>query len=209
MTTIRNGSNGSKPFDPAVRECRVCIHAGKPYAECITHWVKDRSGNVTCPTLLNQKCLLCGTCGHTASYCKMNIGKPSSGSGRAATTTPTTPATTSTKPTKPAQVAQSRPASSNRYAVLGLIEQEQAHTREMFVAMFPTLPPVHETKPVITRPAAQPVQTEQPTTVTSAISWARRLSSPPPPPQHISVKCNGRDKGVSVKVSWADEAEEM
>jgi hypothetical protein len=208
MTTIRNGSNGSKLFDPTVRECRVCIHAGKPYAECITHWVKDRSGNITCPTLLNQKCLVCGTCGHTASYCKSKIG------GEA---TPADAIASSTKPmkppTKPAQVAQSipRPASSNRYALLGLIEEEQDNAREKSIAMFPTLVvqvpvPVPEMKPVITRPAAQTVQA--PVQATCAISWAKRLSSPPPPPQQlISVKCHGRDKGVSVKVSWADEAE--
>lgn len=208
MTTIRNGSNGGNGKTP-VRECRVCIHAGKPYDECTTHWVKDRSGNVVCPTLLNQKCLVCGTCGHTASYCKMKFGVGSIGSTAAiasSTKPPTKP------PTKPAQVAQSipRPASSNRYALLGLIEEEQNNAREKSIAMFPTLPlvvpvPVPEMKPVITRPAAQTVQA--PVQATCAISWAKRLSSPPPPPQQlISVKCHGRDKGVSVKVSWADEA---
>jgi hypothetical protein len=204
MTTIRNGSNGGNGKTP-VRECRVCIHAGKSYAECTTHWVKDRSGNVVCPTLLNQKCLVCGTCGHTASYCKMKFSVGST----AAIASSTKP------PTKPAQVAQSRPrpASSNRYALLGLIEEEQDNVKEEFIAMFPTLPlvvpvPVPEMKPNITRPAAQTVQA--PVQATGAISWAKRLSSPPPPPpQIISFKCHGRDKGVSVKVSWADEAEEM
>lgn len=189
MTTIRNGSNGS---NLAVRECRVCIHAGKPYHECVTHRVKDRSGNVTCPTLLNQKCLLCGICGHTASYCKSKIG-----GDVASTTTPATTSTTSTKPTKPtkpAQVAQPRPASSNRYALLGLIDQE----KEQCDATFPLL----DKKP---DPSPAPSSAQ-----TAATSWASRLTSPPPPPLHLmNAVGRGRVKPARIAVKWADQAEEM
>lgn len=197
MTTISNGSNGGNgkpkiPFNPAVRECRVCIHAGKPYDECITHWVKDRSGKITCPTLLNQKCLLCGICGHTASYCKSTAAVASR------------PAKPTTVPTKPAQVAQPRPASSNRYAVLGLIEQERDHMREQRDATFPQL---LDKKP---DPSPAPSYTAQ----TAATSWASRLTSPPPPPppqpRSIPISVNtgrGRVKPDRIAVSWADQAE--
>jgi hypothetical protein len=199
MTTIRNGSNGCNgtPFDPTVRECRVCIHAGKPYDECITHWVKDRSGNITCPTLLSQKCLLCGTCGHTASYCKSKIG-----GDVASTTTPATTSTKPTKPTKPAQVAQPRPASSNRYALLGLIDQE----KEQCDATFPLL----DKKPDPS-PAPSSAQTAQ-AAPTAATSWASRLTSPPPPPYSIPISVNtgrGRVKAARIAVSWADQSDGM
>lgn len=46
--------------------CKVCQDAGKPYD---THWVKDRNGNTTCPTLLNTECRYCYKLGHTAKYC--------------------------------------------------------------------------------------------------------------------------------------------
>jgi hypothetical protein len=32
--------------------------------------VRDKSGRVTCPTLLSQKCRNCGKSGHTIKYCK-------------------------------------------------------------------------------------------------------------------------------------------
>ena len=38
-----------------------------------THNVKDRSGNVICPVLLNTKCYLCQCYGHTPKYCKNKL----------------------------------------------------------------------------------------------------------------------------------------
>ena len=38
-----------------------------------THNVKDRSGTVICPVLLNTKCHLCQCYGHTPKYCKNNL----------------------------------------------------------------------------------------------------------------------------------------
>ena len=49
--------------------CKVCIDAGKPEEVYASHRVKDLFGTVICPTLLNQKCLLCGVLGHTVKYC--------------------------------------------------------------------------------------------------------------------------------------------
>jgi hypothetical protein len=49
--------------------CKVCHDAGKPESEYSTHWVKDVSGNTTCPTLLNTECRYCHKLGHTAKFC--------------------------------------------------------------------------------------------------------------------------------------------
>ena len=50
--------------------CKVCRDAGKSEQECSSHWVRDKSGRVTCPTLISQNCRNCGKCGHTLKYCK-------------------------------------------------------------------------------------------------------------------------------------------
>ena len=50
--------------------CKVCKDAGKTDAEYTSHYVKDKSGNVTCPTLLNQACKYCKQTGHTVKFCK-------------------------------------------------------------------------------------------------------------------------------------------
>lgn len=52
--------------------CKVCYDAGLPVADYTDHYVKDQpgpNGKVVCPTLLAQKCLICGVAGHTSSYC--------------------------------------------------------------------------------------------------------------------------------------------
>jgi protein nanos 1 len=50
--------------------CKVCRDAGKSEQEYSSHWVRDKNGRVTCPTLLSQKCRNCGKSGHTIKYCK-------------------------------------------------------------------------------------------------------------------------------------------
>ena len=52
-----------KPF------CKLCKAAGKKAQVYTSHWVKDRQGNVTCPTLLSQECRYCHKAGHTPKYC--------------------------------------------------------------------------------------------------------------------------------------------
>jgi hypothetical protein len=64
LTLLRGPAN--TPF------CKVCYDAGLPVAEYTSHFVKDQpgpNGKVVCPTLLAQKCLVCGIAGHTSSYC--------------------------------------------------------------------------------------------------------------------------------------------
>lgn len=56
--------------------CKVCYDAGLPVADYTNHFVKNQpgpDGKVVCPTLLAQKCLICGVAGHTSSYCTQTI----------------------------------------------------------------------------------------------------------------------------------------
>jgi Fe-S cluster biosynthesis and repair protein YggX len=50
-------------------KCVACEAAGKPVKEFSSHWVKDSTGKVICPTLLSQNCRFCGKPGHTTKYC--------------------------------------------------------------------------------------------------------------------------------------------
>ena len=63
--------------------CKVCYDAGLSIKEYTSHFVKDQpgpNGRVVCPTLLAQKCLICGVPGHTSSYCPDNSSVSSSSS---------------------------------------------------------------------------------------------------------------------------------
>ena len=73
-TTRRNNSGGFKASGTAPAPfCKVCYDAGLPTDAFTSHFVKDQpgpNGKVVCPTLLAQKCLICGIPGHTSSYCR-------------------------------------------------------------------------------------------------------------------------------------------
>lgn len=49
--------------------CKVCKDAGKTETEYVSHYVKDKTGKITCPTLLNQACRYCKKNGHTVKFC--------------------------------------------------------------------------------------------------------------------------------------------
>ena len=49
--------------------CKVCKDAGKTETEYTSHFVKDKTGKTTCPTLLNQACKYCRQTGHTVKFC--------------------------------------------------------------------------------------------------------------------------------------------
>jgi len=182
------------------RECKVCIDAGKPEAEYTSHWVKDRSGNVTCPTLLNQKCLMCGNCGHTSSYCKVQIDSGPKISATAATAAVEKRATTAIAvKTKPV----ARPMSSNKYALLAIVEQEDELSRDRHTASFPPL----EKKPEITRPT---IATTTTTTTSGLNTWASRINSPPSQPQQEQPRPFRQlprrpTRSMQIAVSWADQ----
>ena len=67
----RNQSN-RRP-SPAFKKpfCKVCCDAGKSEKEYTSHFVKDRDGKTTCPTLLNQECRYCFQAGHTVKFCEV------------------------------------------------------------------------------------------------------------------------------------------
>jgi hypothetical protein len=72
---VRSTTAATNPF------CKVCYDAGLSTEEFTSHFVKDQpgpNGRVVCPTLLAQKCLICGVPGHTSSYCPDNSSVSSS-----------------------------------------------------------------------------------------------------------------------------------
>jgi len=78
--TLRRNNSGvrSTTVNPF---CKVCYDAGLSTEEFSSHFVKDQpgpNGRVVCPTLLAQKCLMCGVPGHTSSYCPDNSSVSSS-----------------------------------------------------------------------------------------------------------------------------------
>jgi hypothetical protein len=46
--------------------CKMCFDAGKVE---VNHFLRDRQGVVTCPTLKGIKCRFCSGVGHTPKYC--------------------------------------------------------------------------------------------------------------------------------------------
>lgn len=76
-----NGGNSSTrktsatSYANATPFCKVCCDAGLPADKYNSHYVKDQpgpNGKVVCPTLLSQRCLICGVPGHTTRYCPEN-----------------------------------------------------------------------------------------------------------------------------------------
>ena len=53
--------------------CKVCQDSGKSEKEYTSHWVKDLSGKVICPTLLTLECRCCYKFGHTVKFCPVNL----------------------------------------------------------------------------------------------------------------------------------------
>lgn len=58
------------------RTCNFCRDAGKPEREYSSHFVKDKTGKVVCPTLLAVQCPCCGEKGHTAKFCTAEKKEP-------------------------------------------------------------------------------------------------------------------------------------
>jgi hypothetical protein len=88
MRSYNSGNNGNSnsnnsstrktsatSYANATPFCKVCCDAGLPADKYNSHYVKDQpgpNGKVVCPTLLSQRCLICGVPGHTTRYCPEN-----------------------------------------------------------------------------------------------------------------------------------------
>jgi hypothetical protein len=79
MRSYNSGNSSSnstrKTSATATPFCKVCCDAGLPADKYNSHYVKDQpgpNGKVVCPTLLSQRCLICGVPGHTTRYCPEN-----------------------------------------------------------------------------------------------------------------------------------------
>lgn len=82
MRSYNSGNNGNSTrktsatsYANATPFCKVCCDAGLPADKYNSHYVKDQpgpNGKVVCPTLLSQRCLICGVPGHTTRYCPEN-----------------------------------------------------------------------------------------------------------------------------------------
>ena len=86
MSFTRRNNNGAAALNNPF--CKVCYDAGLPIEKYTSHYVKDQpgpNGRVVCPTLLDQKCLICGVPGHTSSYCTDNSSVSSSTSSSTST----------------------------------------------------------------------------------------------------------------------------
>ncbi len=81
MSFITHRNSGVRSTTTVNPFCKVCYDAGLSTEEFTSHFVKDQpgpNGKVVCPTLLAQKCLMCGVPGHTSSYCPDNSSVSSS-----------------------------------------------------------------------------------------------------------------------------------
>ena len=70
-----NRNTSATSYANATPFCKVCCDAGLPADKYNSHYVKDQpgpNGKVVCPTLLSQRCLICGVPGHTTRYCPEN-----------------------------------------------------------------------------------------------------------------------------------------
>lgn len=65
MSRQQKSTQARTPF------CKVCKDAGKPEAVYTSHYVKEKTGKVCCPTLLTQECRYCGKPGHTVKFCEI------------------------------------------------------------------------------------------------------------------------------------------
>ena len=143
MSNTRTRRNTGSSAVASTPFCKVCYDAGLPAADFSSHFVKDQpgpNGKVVCPTLLAQKCLICGVPGHTSSYCPDNSSVSSSSSSTIQKQLPHyTLATDEIRPFRlpPMQQQQHRPAPR---IVYGNNIQTNSSTSASKQNEFPSLP---------------------------------------------------------------------
>ena len=146
--------------------CKVCKDAGRQESVYTSHYVKDKSGRVTCPTLLSQECRYCFKLGHTLKFCPILKEKQEHQSN---------PSSISRPISKPIVVQKKEIKKSNVFAYLDFNSDESDSEPESTqVEEFPTLSTL---KPVTTS-----VQTQ------NQFSYASIASKPKPQEQKITEK---------------------
>lgn len=183
-------NNSRLPF------CKVCQDSGKSENIYNSHYVKDRSGNVTCPTLLAQECRYCFKKGHTTKYCKVLEDKKS---GKAAAPTKKPAYTEPVK--KPAA-----PATRFAYLEYSSDEEEPEDKDKDKDKQFPALAPakvtmIAEPKAQAPAPAKFSYANMAAKTVTEyKVEQTIKENKPPPLPEKIlQIKISA----PSGKLNWA------
>lgn len=171
-------------------KCKVCADANKPMAVITSHFTKNKSGVVICPTLLEQECRYCKNKGHTIKYCK-TLEKNNAAKLAAE------------KPKRIARGLDPEPVApgltvldkSNAYSVLCMSDTEEGEEEE-------TKTP--EEFPMLCEPK---IQTQQ----SLALSYSTVLVSEPKPKPVKKTHFETTDKPVVMKVKsivlkgkWAD-----
>jgi len=72
--SVKPLGNSVKPLGNSVKPvgnafCRVCMNVGKTEQEYRSHYTKNASGTVLCPTILNTICTYCKNQGHFKKEC--------------------------------------------------------------------------------------------------------------------------------------------
>lgn len=151
MNFTRNGNKGKYGGAAATPTpfCKVCYDAGLPNENFTSHFVKDQpgpNGKVVCPTLLAQKCLICGVPGHTSSYCPDNSSVSSSSTLQRPTTSSYRMALATDEVRNPSYATRlppiDRTSSSNPRIVYASDIQPKSNTNasDQFQFQFPSLP---------------------------------------------------------------------
>jgi len=165
--------------------CKVCKDAGKPEAAYSNHYVKDKSGRVTCPTLLSQQCRYCFKSGHTVKFCTILKEKQEQEKN---------PTNNTRQISKPVAPKKKEVKKSNVFAYLDInSDDSDSETESAEVEEFPTLSAV--------KAATTSVQ------MTNPNSYASILSKPKP-----QVEQDIKQKIVVLpivikkmeKISWVD-----
>lgn len=157
----RNRNTSATRYANATPFCKVCCDAGLPADKYNSHYVKDQpgpNGKVVCPTLLSQRCLICGVPGHTTRYCPENPDNSSTTSSSSAVSIPRYALATD-EVRLPAVPVQQRLQRAIPRIVYQTIEKRDSKTE------FPALPGkfnldtrFHNDEPLHKRGPASPVQ---------------------------------------------------
>ena len=155
-----NRNTSATSYANATPFCKVCCDAGLPADKYNSHYVKDQpgpNGKVVCPTLLSQRCLICGVPGHTTRYCPEN---PDNSSTTSSSSTPRYALATDEIRLPPVQQRAER-------AIPRIVYQNSTIEKKDSKTEFPALPGkfnldtrFHNDEPLHKRGPASPLQVQ-------------------------------------------------